>query len=126
VQNSGHADRIRLLGFTDQVLDVLAASDLLVSPARYEPFGLNVQEAIACGVPAIVSRSAGAAELYTPDLDRFLLSVPEDVGQLASMLREWRHDPVQARLAFGCLREKLHSYTWRDMANEFIALAEET
>ena len=38
--------RIHILGFTDRVRDLLAAADLLVSPARYEPFGLNVTEAI--------------------------------------------------------------------------------
>jgi glycosyltransferase involved in cell wall biosynthesis len=126
VRQSGCAERIRLLGFTDQVKEVLAASDLLVSPARYEPFGLNVQEAIACGVPSIVSRSAGAAELYSPDLNHFLLDDPNDANQLSEMLRSWHRDTVQARLAFGCLREKLHSYSWRDMAHKFIAAAEQS
>ena len=55
-------DRIRMLGFCDRVRDLLAAADLLVSPVRYEAYGLNVQEAICRGVPAIVSSAAGVAE----------------------------------------------------------------
>ena len=38
---------------------VLAACDLLVSPTRYEAYGLNVQEALCCGLPAIVSAGGG-------------------------------------------------------------------
>src|ERR1035438_2275191 len=36
-------DRIRVLGFSDQVRDLLAAADVLVSPVRYEAYGLNVR-----------------------------------------------------------------------------------
>jgi glycosyltransferase involved in cell wall biosynthesis len=125
VRESGYSNRIRLLGFTDRIREVLGASDLLVSPARYEPFGLNVQEAIASGVPAIVSRSAGASELYPTELHRFLITDPEDPKQLAEMLRSWYCQRDQAKSAFACLGEKVRSYTWRDMANCFIAAVEE-
>ncbi len=64
-ERSGLGSRVKFLGFTERVFDVLAASDLLVSPTRYEPYGLNVQEALCCGVPAIVSASAGVAERYS-------------------------------------------------------------
>ena len=41
---------------------VLAACDALVSPTRYEAYGLAVHEALARGLPALVSRSAGIAD----------------------------------------------------------------
>jgi len=59
VANSGLQYRARFLGSTDRIPEVLAAADLLVSPVRYEAYGLNVQEAICRGVPAMVSRDAG-------------------------------------------------------------------
>ena len=34
----------------------------LIQPARYEPFGLTVGEALACGVPVIATTEVGAAE----------------------------------------------------------------
>ena len=58
-------DRARFLGFTERVPELLAAADLVVSPARYESFGLNVQEALCEGVPTIVSAGAGVAERYS-------------------------------------------------------------
>src|SRR5439155_10281658 len=92
VGREGLGDRVRLVGFTDRVFDLLAAADLLVSPVRYEPYGLNVQEAVCRGVPAVVSRVAGVAEQYTPDLADAVLADPDDPGELADRLRRWRAD----------------------------------
>ena len=80
VKAAGLEHRIRLLGFTDQVKSVLAAADLLVSPVRYESYGLNVQEAICRGVPAMVSASAGVAEQYDAGFAPLLIPDPEDVS----------------------------------------------
>jgi len=55
----GLGDSITFLGFRNDVPDVLAACDLLVSPTRYEAYGLNVQEALCTGLPAIVQRRGG-------------------------------------------------------------------
>src|SRR4029078_13689650 len=65
--DGGLSDGVKLLGFIEQVGEWLAAADLLVSPVRYEAYGLNVQEAICRGVPAMVSATAGVAERYTDD-----------------------------------------------------------
>src|SRR5439155_22053730 len=68
VRRSDFRERIRFLGFTDEVAKLLAAADLLVSPVRYESYGLNVQEALSRGVPAIVSANAGIAECFPSHL----------------------------------------------------------
>lgn len=41
-------------------------ADLLVQPSKYEPFGLTVGEALACGVPVVASDKVGAAESVHP------------------------------------------------------------
>lgn len=44
----------------------IAGAALLVHPARYEPYGNVVAEAVAAGVPAVVSDACGAACLLDP------------------------------------------------------------
>ena len=100
-----------------------AACDALVSPTRYEAYGLNVHEALCCGLPALVSASAGVAERY-PDAPRLLLPDPEDAADLAARLRRWRDDLPEARARFGRLGERLRRRTWDDMAAEIVALIE--
>jgi glycosyltransferase involved in cell wall biosynthesis len=40
----------------------LPTCDMLVHPAKYEPFGLTVGEALACGLPVVVTTAVGAGE----------------------------------------------------------------
>jgi glycosyltransferase involved in cell wall biosynthesis len=114
--------RVHILGFTDRVRDLLAASDLLVSPVRYEPFGLNVTEAICRGVPAIVSANAGMAELYPPALRSWLLADATDHHELANKLKAWRRDIEGAQKAFAPFGSTLRQRSWQAMADDFIAL----
>lgn len=54
------------LGFVENTNELLAAADCLIHPARYEPFGQVVIEAIQSGTPVIVSDMVGASELISP------------------------------------------------------------
>ena len=65
---------------------VLAAADALVSPTRFEPYGMGVHEAICCGLPAFVTRCAGVAERFPAQLDGLLLDDPPDAAQLCERL----------------------------------------
>lgn len=62
-QAAGVAERVTFLGFLNQTQlpAVYASADVLVLPSAHEPFGLVVNEAFACGTPAVVSRACGAA-----------------------------------------------------------------
>lgn len=124
IAESGLSSRIRLLGFTDQVKSVLAASDLLVSAARYESYGLNVQEAICRGVPAMVSASAGVAEQYDAELAPFLIPDPDNAADLATRLLQWRTMRAEWQARFQPLGHKLRSRTWRDTAADFVSVVE--
>jgi glycosyltransferase involved in cell wall biosynthesis len=124
ILQSGLGERIRLLGFTDQVKSVLAASDLLISPVRYEAYGLNVQEAICRGVPAMVSASAGVAEQYEPGLAPMLIPNPDDAGDLVQRLLAWRLKKEEWRTRFQPMSERLRRRTWRDTALEFVSIVE--
>jgi len=124
VREAGLEDRIRLLGFTDQVKSVLAAADLLVSPVRYESYGLNVQEAICRGVPAMVSASAGVAEQYDAAFAPLLIPDPEDAGGLVERLLAWRSNQEQWRARVQPFGERLRSRSWRDTAADFVSIVE--
>ena len=124
VERAGLAHRIRMLGFTERVDEVLAASDVLVSPVRYEAYGLNVHEAICCGVPAIVSACAGVAERYPAQLSGWLLRDPDDVGELVERMRGWRQSIDSWKESVKPLMAEFRSRSWETMAQEFVALAQ--
>jgi glycosyltransferase involved in cell wall biosynthesis len=121
---AGLGESIRFLGFHADVPTLLAACDALVSPARYEAYGLNVQEALCCGLPALVSASAGVAERYPPGLRELLLPDPDDAADLAARLRAWRDARDAYRAAVAPLGEALRGRTWDRCAAEIVALAD--
>jgi UDP-glucose:(heptosyl)LPS alpha-1,3-glucosyltransferase len=63
---AGIGTRVHWLGVQPDPQRPLAAADLLVFPTHFDAFGSAVLEALACGVPVLVSGNAGAAELVTP------------------------------------------------------------
>jgi glycosyltransferase involved in cell wall biosynthesis len=124
IQHSGLCDRIRLLGFSGQVKSILAAVDLLISPVRYEAYGLNVQEAVCRGVPAMVSSSAGVAERYEPGFAPMLIPNPEDVGDLVQRLLAWRSKEKEWHARFQPFSDRLRSRSWRETAVDFVSIVE--
>jgi len=126
VSESPVTNSVRFLGFTSQISNILAAADLLVSPVRYESFGLNVQEALCRGVPAIVSAAAGVAEIYPSYLRDLLLPDPENVSDLVRRMLMWRATADFWRRRVVEFSAELRRYTWQDMADRFYQLALQT
>lgn len=87
-------DRVLLTGWTDDVAGLLATLDLFVSPARSEPFGLSIVEAMAAGVPVIATMSEGAREIIQPDESGRLVPIG-DVEVLAKAIAALLDDPSE-------------------------------
>lgn len=69
-----------------ELMSLLAEADVLVQPASFEPFGLTVGEALACGVPVVASNEVGAAEDVSSEC--CILVPPGDAGALNNAIRE--------------------------------------
>src|SRR5436309_7728607 len=118
------ASRVHFVGFSSDVAGVLAACDALLSPTRYEPYGLAAHEALCCGLATFITSSAGVAERIPPALSDRLLPNSRDAHDIARRLREWlgardRMRDVQLELA-----ETLRRRSWDDMAAEVFAVME--
>jgi len=59
--------RVRMLGRRTDVAHLYAAADVFIFPTLYDPFPNAVLEAMASGIPAIVSRVAGVSEVIDGD-----------------------------------------------------------
>jgi phosphatidylinositol alpha-1,6-mannosyltransferase len=89
----GVSDRLHLWSHVSDVLDYYAAADVLVAPSREDAFGLPPLEAMAAGVPVIVSRRTGLAENLADGRDALILADPEDAQMLARRVEEVLGDP---------------------------------
>ena len=69
-----------------------AAADVFVLPSIYEPFGNANLEALATGLPIVVSRNSGAAELVTHKENGLILQNPGNPREIAMNLN-FLNDP---------------------------------
>jgi glycosyltransferase involved in cell wall biosynthesis len=76
--------RFALLPFTPPAARALAALDVFVLPSSWEAFPIGVLEALACGVPQVVSDVGGSREAVTPQTG--MLVEPEDPLALAEAI----------------------------------------
>ena len=80
-------DRIRFLGAKEDVRSYYAAADCFLLPTRYDPFPNTVLEAMAMGLPAILSSRCGAAEIIEPGVNGWVCR-PDDVAGIAELCRK--------------------------------------
>ncbi len=119
----GMEDQVHFLGFRKDTEDILRACDFLVLPARYDPFALVVLEAMATGIPVVLSSTVGASEIVTPECG-VVIKDPEDVEALARGIESLLTDP-QRRLQMGtAAREIAMRHGWIDMTKQYMALLE--
>jgi glycosyltransferase involved in cell wall biosynthesis len=94
--------RIQMVGFAqrEQLSAYYALADVFVFPTHTDPWGLVVNEAMACGLPVISSDAAGcAADLVESGWNGRVFSAG-DIRQLASVMDELGRDADQ-RSAMG-------------------------
>ena len=84
---AGLSGRVHLLGGRDDVRPLYAAADCFLLPTRYDPFPNTALEALAMGLPVVVGRRSGAAEILQPGSNGWVCD-PADIPGLAHLLRE--------------------------------------
>jgi glycosyltransferase involved in cell wall biosynthesis len=102
----GLGDRVRFLGHTDDVPDLLAASDLFVFPSIYEGLGGAVIEAMALKLPVIASDNEAIREVVEPGRSATLVQ-PGSPVQLAEAIHDLLVDRSKT-LAFGARGREIY------------------
>jgi glycosyltransferase involved in cell wall biosynthesis len=117
--------RVRFEEPSGNVLQFYAAADVYVSPSLYDSFALPPLEAMACGLPVIVSREAGVSELVSHGVDGFILQNPRDAAALAQqILRLHENADLRRRIGENAARTA-QQYSWERNAAATKAFLEE-
>ena len=114
-RNSGVGERVIFAGplYGEDKAAVLADADLFVLPSQYENFANAAAEAVACGVPVIVSDACGIASLVEGKAG---LVIPARTECLSDALQRMLSDgDVYARFKAGC-REVAEQLSWDSLA----------
>jgi glycosyltransferase involved in cell wall biosynthesis len=121
----GLEDRVRFLSPRKDVEFYYAAADAYVGPSLQDSYAMPPAEAMACGLPVIVSAAAGVSEIVTHGVDGLILDDPKDAAGLAAMIRRLYEDKeFRERLGERAGRT-MRQYTWESNGRELAAIFEE-
>jgi glycosyltransferase involved in cell wall biosynthesis len=103
--------RHRYLGFVphERLQEVYWQSDIFVFPSLAEGGVYVIYEALACGLPCIVSENAGSA--VRDGIEGFVVPVG-DVDALADRIRRLREDATLRRRMAAAARERAKQFSW--------------
>lgn len=114
VARLGISDRIHFTGFLrgNEVQKMFALSDVYVMPSVSEPFGISPLEAMRSGVPSVISRQSGAAEVlkYAFKVDFW------DVDAMADEIYALLQYPALSQFASKFGYDEVNTLKWNNAA----------
>ncbi|WP_144153536.1 glycosyltransferase family 4 protein [Paraburkholderia sp. BCC1885] len=117
----GIADRVHFLGLVKEMPVLMHSVDAFVFPSRYEAMSLSLLEAMAAGLPVVTARTAGGAEIITPDCG-IVLDDPDDPKALAGAIAQLAGSDDVRRAMGVAANELATGFGWARMAAQYIAL----
>jgi glycosyltransferase involved in cell wall biosynthesis len=114
----GVADRVTFLGQVGRadLPALIRSADAVISVPLYEPFGMVPLEAMACGVPAVVSAVGGLRESVVDGVTGLHVP-PGEPRVLARTLARLLDDPdLMSRLGRNGVRRVRAHYSWPSVA----------
>jgi len=102
----GVSDRIEFLGYREDVQQLLAQSDLYVTPSRSEGMSNSILEAMAAGVPVVATDVGGNRELLG---DTGRIVPPEDPAALAAAITSAVKNPETTMKLAKSARHRMES-----------------
>ena len=119
VDGRGWQSRVRLLGSSHRVPDLLRAMDVFVLPSLAEGMCNALLEAMATGLPSIVTAVGGNPEVVV-DGESGLLWPAGDCQALAVQVeRVWEDPGLRARLGQGALRRVRDQFSLESMVQAY-------
>jgi glycosyltransferase involved in cell wall biosynthesis len=110
LRNAGLGDRLRLLGYRDNVPELMAAADIFALPSRFEGLPMSVIEAMLSGLPVVAADVRGPAEQVVPEITGLLVT-PGDAPALTAALRRLIADAaLRARMGAAGRERALERY----------------
>jgi len=125
-KDAGIADHVLFTGQVpkEKLTDIYLAGDLYLMLSRFDTFGMVVLEAMAAGLPVMISNNVGARDVVRDGHNGFVISDPADHRQIVSKLRLFFDENIRRPMA-AAARETAAQNTWDRVAEKYADLYEE-
>ena len=117
----GLEDRIHLLGYRTDIVDIYRQADVFCLPSRREGLSLSAMEAMYCGLPLIQSDRRDSRDYMGNGKAGFLVKA-DDVQGYAEAIRRLKEDPELRRRMGSRNRRAVRPYCLENVKQEVLDL----
>lgn len=113
----GISNRVIFAGVTREVEKYYLASDVFAMPSQFDTFGMAVLEAMAGGLPVVITEKVGAKDLVDDGVQGFVLAdepSPAELSKKIDLLMDRERRQKMGRKA----REMALLHTWEKTASQ--------
>jgi glycosyltransferase involved in cell wall biosynthesis len=121
----GVADRVHFAGWRPDVPAILAASEMLLLPSRWEGMPNVVLEAMAAGLPVVATAAEGVRELLGPEAGCQIVPHGDAAAFVQAVSRLARDAALRAELGKQNQRRAAEHFSLEAMVRRYEALFEE-
>ena len=118
-------DRVRFLEPRNDIEFYYAAADAYAGPSLQDSYAMPPAEAMACGLPVIVSAAAGVSEIITDGADGLILNDPRNATALAALIRRLCEDEALRTQLGERAAVTTQKYTWERNGEELAAILQD-
>ncbi len=112
----GLKERVKLLGYREDMERVLQSADVFAFPSIREGFGMAAVEALGCGIPVIAADNRGTRE-YMHDGDNGIVCAHDNVDAFAAAIINLKVDE-NLRKEYSRKAYKLSKIFWKESAKK--------
>ena len=123
-RNLGIVNQVIFAGVTREVEKYYFASDVFAMPSQFDTFGLAVLEAMAAGLPVIITKRVGARDLIDSDIQGFVLPEEPSTADLSEKLAFLMEKETRMKMGENA-REVALRHSWDKTADQVANLYHE-
>ncbi|MEJ2242438.1 MAG: glycosyltransferase family 4 protein [Candidatus Bathyarchaeota archaeon] len=117
--------KVRIVNYVKDISRLYRAADIYILPTIYDPFPLAVLEAMACGLPVIVSSCTGITDIIDNGRNGIVVNDPSDSEELSNAINSLAQSYDQRKVMGLDARSTVEELSWKNVTRKVLDLYEQ-
>jgi UDP-glucose:(heptosyl)LPS alpha-1,3-glucosyltransferase len=107
----------------EKLIRIYLAGDLYIMLSKFDTFGMVVLEAMATGLPVIISSNVGAKDIVKEDKNGFIVGNTSDIDYIAEKIALLLDENIRRRMSDAASQTAAQN-TWDNVTKKYAAIYE--
>ncbi|MGM0883310.1 MAG: glycosyltransferase family 4 protein [Bacillota bacterium] len=114
-------EQVMFLGYRNDIANLLSIADIYVSSSRQEGLPVNIMEAMASGLPLVVTNCRGNRDLVEDGINGYVVEVDDRNGFAAAVEKLFLEEELRKIFSISSIKQ-IQKYSVDDISNEMVKI----